>query len=249
MAEIKDKEEIREYYKGKSTVDMYIKKRFSEPIGIIKHKKQVDFINKFIREKRLKKVLEIACGPARLTTDVNLLDKGYAIDSSETMLQIAAKRLKRNNKWKLLKGNAFDIKFNKNSFDLVFTFRFLRHFEKKDRERLYKEIRRILKPDSYLIFDVLNTSRNQIIQKIRKMKGTSKVYEIDYYKKNFIKEIENNGFRVITMKPIINHFFREIFISKIGVWFGFRKLSLRLLKKMEKTPGNCWEWVVLCQKK
>ncbi|HXG11715.1 MAG TPA: class I SAM-dependent methyltransferase, partial [Gemmataceae bacterium] len=41
-------------------------------------------------------------------------------------------------------------------FDLVYTFRFVRHFRRSDRERLYVQVRRVLKPGGYFVLDAVN---------------------------------------------------------------------------------------------
>lgn len=244
-----NKKEILEHYSQESVVSNYLLRRFCDPVGIAKHQKQVHFINNVISNQNLRKVLEIACGPARLTKHINLLDQGYAIDSSEAMLRLAAIRFGLDCKWKLLRDDAFNLKFNKNSFDLVFTVRFIRHFKEEDRKKIYAEIRRVLRPQGYFILDALNKKVNKQVEIIKKLKGTHKVYDIAYSKEDIIAELEANGFEVLKTEPIIMHFFVEYIISKFGYYLGIGKYLQRLIEMLEKVNGNCWEWIVLCRQK
>lgn len=203
---VKTKKEIKEYYKTERVVEEYIKKRFDSAVGFLRHREQVKFINSLIKENSIKNVLEVACGPGRLTADIYGFKYGLAVDTSELMLKIAKERAPH---WKFKKMDAFNLNLKK-KFDLVISFRLLRHFKKEDRRRLYFQIKKILKPKGYFIFDAIS-KHFKILYKLRGGKVFTK-----YFSQQEIKhELEESGFKVLKIKPIVNHFLLQLFFSKL----------------------------------
>jgi ubiquinone/menaquinone biosynthesis C-methylase UbiE len=248
MKQAAKKEEIESFYKEDKVVDNYIQSRFETPIGKQMHIEQFSFINNIIKKNKIKKILEIACGPARITSDVENFKEGFAMDSSEGMLKIAKQRLKTKN-WKLSKGDAFNLKFKPKSFDLVYTFRFIRHFHNDKRKAMYDEIKKLLKDKGLLIFDAVNYEKSY---SVRKRVGFHKytIYDILYKKKDLIKEIESNGFEIVHLKPIINHLYLSTAISKMAVLLKINKVGEEIIRLIEKIPSSKpLEWIVLCRKK
>lgn len=242
-------EEIEEYYKDKGVVDSYVKKRHGEPIFKVEHDIQVAILNKIIARYKPKKILEVALGPARLTKDISP-KSGIAIDSSEEMIKLAKKILERKGKnWKLIKGDAFNTKLKKNSFDMVFSFRFVFHFKRKKREKFYKEVKRVLKDKGIFVFEALNKKK---VKPVRKFVGEKKynVFSELFYKKDLINELEENGFKVIRIYPHISHFWTEMAISRFLSAIGLSRLAEIKIRFMERfTSNNPYEWVILCQKR
>ncbi len=250
MSKVEGKKNIRDYYKDKKLVDEYIETRFKIPIGLVEHKQQVNFVKKVIKDYNLKNVLEIAPGPARVTVEIRDIEQGYAIDSSRSMLELAKKRLKLhgNDKWRLKEGDVFNLRFKK-KFDLVMSFRFLFHLHKKEREKIYSEVRKSLRDDGLFIFEAINKYKAKTI---RKIVGEDKyeIYDKLYKKKDLIKELEENGFKVLRLKESINHFYINIFISKLSVLLRVERVGERLIEFFEGFKSkNPLGWVVLCQKK
>jgi len=248
---VKTEKEVAERYKDSEIVSMYISKRFEEPIGKLKHNKQIKMIDTFLGKEDINKVLEIACGPARLTADLHGDFKGVATDNSGEMLKVANKRmsLAKNKNWSLEKANVFEKNHELKNFDLVLTFRFLRHLQLPKRETVYSNIRNSLRKDGIFIFDVLNARKTKWI----KLVGKRKIVTFDqlYYKDEIISELEENGFEVIDMAPVINHFFTQYSISKMSYLIGLKKIGYKLVSSLERlgSKNNPWEWVIVCQKK
>jgi len=245
--QIDNKDELIEYYTRENIVNKYIGKRFVEPIFIVEHKKQVSFVNYAINKYNLKNPLELAPGPARLTIEIKS-EKGVGLDSSERMLRVAEKRMAQlKKKWKFVKGDAFNLKFN-SQFDLVFSFRFITHFKEKERLKLYSQIRKALKKDGYLVFEAYNEKKVRIV---RSFVGKKKypVYDKLYSEPELIGELTKNGFKVIKVSPVISHFWTQMFISKFLSFFKLNKLSKDIISKIERIKSkNPYEWVILCQK-
>ena len=59
---------------------------------------------------------------------------------------------------RLVQADAFQLPF-KTPFDLVYSFRLIRHFERPDRLRLYRQIAAVLRPGGRLVFDAVNELR------------------------------------------------------------------------------------------
>lgn len=242
---IKDETEIKDFFNDKTVVNTYIKNRFREPIGLLKHNIQAEFINHAIRAHKIKEVLEIACGPARITTDIKGIGSGVASDYNKNMISAAKQRL-TDKRWKITLLDAFNIRLKK-QFDLVFSLRFIRHFNLKKREQLYKEIKKVLPKGKYLIFDVVNTPIGIKVKNFKKKKFT--MYDELQTKKEIHAELEDNGFTAIIIKPVIKHIYVQYGVSQVAKALGLTRLGYGLVKIIEKVPGEPWEWIVLAKRK
>ncbi|MBU0614756.1 MAG: hypothetical protein KJ601_01565, partial [Nanoarchaeota archaeon] len=76
---IENPELIKEYYRKEDVAKNYIDIRFKQPMYAVAHKNQIEIINRYTQNRDL---LEIACGPARLTSEIKA-KSGMSIDSSE----------------------------------------------------------------------------------------------------------------------------------------------------------------------
>jgi len=248
--QIGSKKRLEKYYKREDVISSYFKERFETPIGKVLHRNQVEFINEAIKKYKIKSLLEIAPGPARLTTEIKA--KGYLLDANEEMLSIAKKRLKEKGleqNWKLIKADAFDTKLKDNFSLLIVTFRFIRHFKENERKKLYSEIRRLLKPNGFLIFDVPNYYIETILRKGKSTKEYP-IYDKLWKKNEFIYEMERNGFDVIQMKGNLKMYPLQAIISKICP----RNLAEKIIYSLDKNRfgkviDSPLEWLVLCRKK
>ena len=239
---------LKKYYEDDAVAGEYIEKRFTAPVYSVEHDKQVRILNAVIRKVVPKRILEIAPGPARLTHDVNA--GGIAVDNSESMLRIARSRMKSSPfRWKFVKGDAFSLRFPPRSFDLVFTFRFIRHFEKPDRERLYAQVRKVLSRGGYFVFEIPNRRKNRTV---RGIVGEEKynVYDFLTEEDEIIRELESNGFEVLQMIGTSKHFFTQVFISKLSSFLRVAGLGKKAIRAVDRIHGeNPLEWVLICRKK
>ena len=154
-------------------------------------------------------------------------------------------------KWQLKKVDAFNLKLD-GKFDLITSFRFVRHFELDKRKIFYKEVYDLLEGSGVFIFDVVNFKEWNFIHKLSRVLGRKPnipVYDKLYTKSEIKKELEQNGFRVVHMKPLINWFLIEFIISRFFGLIRLNKLGFCLLYVVDKIKGfNPWEWVVICEK-
>lgn len=245
------KEQIREAYSQEKVSESYIGERFSAAIGRVLHEAQVDFIRNIINKYGIRNVLEIAPGPARLTVDIgrgngNL--KGTIIDINHNMLLKAHKRLKEaglDNRWQVIHGDAFSLPFN-DKFQMVYTFRFIRHFHINDRVKIYHQIHEHLDEKGLLIFDAVNYD---VSLPLRLKEGLEKypVYDELYKFFDLQKEIIQNGFKIIDYREVQNNYQLQSFIQNLVAPHS-DTLAYLLLKMVNSIKRKPLEWLVLCQK-
>ncbi len=250
MVKVKTSDEVMQNYQREDIAGSYIRKRFVTPIGKAEHAQQIDTVNRLIEKQGLRTALDLACGPARITRDIKGIKSGIAIDSSENMLKIAKILMKDNPHWKFKKADILKLKLNK-KFDLVTTFRFIFHFNKPQREIIYKVIKNSLKRDGFLVFDAKNIKKAKKIKALVKMihgKNRYKVYQKLYTKQELISELRANGFSVLKMDANINHFYSEVFVSKLFNFLKLNKLGYKLIMMLEKIKSrNPLYWTVIAK--
>lgn len=248
MAVVKGREPIKDAYRDEDRAAAYIKARFDDPFGAEVHRRQLSTINREIRRLRPEKLLEVACGPARLTPELEYVATSVAVEQSPAMLEHARLRLAQEGRthWTLLQGDAFDLQLSPNSFDMVVTFRFLRHFDAADRHRLLGQIRRVLRPSGYLILDVSNAAGYQWLLNKWGAKG-SWVDDYWFTREEFTREMAKEGFFVEAMHPVHSLIHLQYYLfsylhkhmprTAVGI---SRAVTLLL-------PQDACEWVAVCR--
>jgi ubiquinone/menaquinone biosynthesis C-methylase UbiE len=247
---------VKTLYQDENVAEKYIDNRFIWSWSRLLHESQVSLLNQVIKERGIHSALELAPGPARLTTEVKGIDNGLMVEASEEMVNVAKRRLKENNLqdiWEIKVGNAFDLSDIKQKFNLVYTFRFIRHFDDVERGRLYAEISSCLEQGGILVFDVVNKATRNRIDGIESKNHTENpeklpVYDITYNADEFRKEMETFGFEVLQLIPTIKHYFAQTWISHK---FDRRipLLSNTVVQFMENLPTSApLEWVAVCRK-
>lgn len=259
---IDQRESMQKSYQLEEAVKDYEKTRFSNPARAVSHDKEVAIINRTLSAEKPEKILDLALGPARVTRFLNqkYFKKGFGLDSSPAMLSVARKRLDKK-KWQLILGDAFKMPFKKNELGMVVTFRFIRHFRKNDRMRLYAEIRRILKPGGVLIFEALNNEMGNYAKKatgIGKPSAFAKpVYDELWSENGLRKELKKAGFGEIKLYPVLNSFKHQHLLSRLSVKVAGR-LKINSINKITKIMIRVWDiiptkkahqWEVVCRKK
>ena len=246
---INTRENLKLLYQEDHIIEPYIDERFSKPLGRVQHCCQVDCVNRIIEEYNVKNVLEIACGPARLTAEIKGFEKGFALDSSDTMLEVAKSRTPKELPWQFVKGDAFQLNF-KNKFDSVYSFRFIRHLKLEDRNKIYNQIKNALVSKGLFIFDAIRYEKPLFL---RKHESGGKILVYDKVYKNKAKlqtELKDAGFELVKLYPCIEHFYIQAFFSRISHILKNDRLGIRIIQFLEKIKtGHTLEWIVLCQKK
>lgn len=245
-------EKLKKVYSEKKISETYIEDRFYYAIGKILHQAQVKFVTDAISMRNIKKVLEIAPGPARLTVDIGSVCKetcGTIMDVNANMLEQAKKRLDAAGltaRWQTVIGDAFALPFD-DVFQMVYSFRFIRHFHEEDREKIYREIYDHLEPQGYLIFDAINRDVSAPLR-VKSSADAYPIYDELYDLQQLNEELKRNHFKLIDHVAVQHSF---SLLNLIQIWVGPRsqKLAYTLMKMIENAKiGQPLEWVVLCQK-
>jgi ubiquinone/menaquinone biosynthesis C-methylase UbiE len=245
---LKQPDEIRGAYSKTSTAEDYIDKRFVSAWGAVLHAAQVKAVNDVIRAHGVKRVLEIAPGPARLSRDVSGFERGYLCEFNESMLQVARRRLEgTNGRWRLVRGDAFHLPLRSlSNLDLVYTFRFIRHFEATDRALLYHQVRSVLRSGGLFVFDAVNVKVG-LPSRVRDGLAEYPIYDEFYTRETLERELVQHGFTPMSLIPVIRHMVAQ---QQIQVLVGPRSnaLARRLISMLELVPGHPLEWIVVCRK-
>ena len=128
-----------------------ISDHFSNTRGFIW--KDLEFIKNHILEGD--RVLDLGCGNGRLTELLKYSNIEYVgIDGSQKLIKLAKEKYPNS---KFIQGNVLKLPFEDNSFDKVISIAVLHHIPSEElRVQFFKEIKRILKPNSKLILTVWN---------------------------------------------------------------------------------------------
>lgn len=249
----RDEESVGALYENREVAEAYMSRRFAHAWGQLLHKKQLAEINRVIQETNPEDILEIAPGPARLAMELRGVRRGLMVDHSAAMLAVAQRRLKEAglaDLWKAERGNAFELEKLGRQFDVVFTFRFIRHFRLEERARLYRALASCLLSGGLLMFDVVNKTLRDKLDAAApdKTEGELNVYDETYSPEGFRQEMAAHGFEVLRLSPVINHFVLQN-------WFSYRlgyrlpRLSSTLVDSLEQVPSRQpLEWIALCGK-
>jgi ubiquinone/menaquinone biosynthesis C-methylase UbiE len=240
-------EDIQGYYRDRDVVAQYLERRTSQPLNGALHRAQVRFLQQVVAERAPHRVVEIAPGPARLTAEVSVPDIGVACEFSEEMLAAARDRIGSTSGWHFVRADAFRIPMRDGIADLVFTLRFIRRFQPEDRERLYAEIHRALRPGGALVLDAQNRA---VALPHRQSRGLDRypVYDQLYDRTELTGELEVAGFRVVRLEGMIKHFALQRQLNRLRR-LRLDRFSRVLIESLEHVPSrNPSSWMLLCEK-
>jgi len=248
MKPIDQPDGLKAYYQDHGVVGQYMHRRTTQPLNGLLHRRQVDFLNHAFAARAPQAVLEIACGPGRLTTAMRGVRFGVAVDASPAMLETAQHRMNGGPPvWSFLRTDAFVLPFQSVSFDAIYTLRFVRHFQLADRQRLYQEIRRVLRPQGVFMVDALNRDVS-LPDRLKRGLERYQIYDVLYRRAELEGELQSAGFRVVAIEGMLKHFPLQRQINRL------RRIRLDgvarvLINSLERLPGNSPStWMILCEK-
>jgi SAM-dependent methyltransferase len=234
--------EIKSAYSSRDVSKGYVAERFASELHRLLHDRQVATVQGVIDRVRPERVLEIAPGPGRLTRDIRA-GKLFCLEYNEGMIEEGRAACAGRATW--VRGNAFALPFAP-AFDLVYSFRFVRHFHRADRERLYGEIRRVLRPGGYLVVDAVN---ERISGPLRQADPQLyPVYDKLYRPDTLRAELAAAGFEMLELSPVQKRFRWQV---RSQVWLGPRAnwLNRLVIRGLDRLPArDGLEWIVTCRR-
>ncbi len=239
--------EIRSAYRDEAVARDYVAQRFREPLGALLHDRQVHTVQRLIAAHDPRQILELAPGPARLTRDlVRSFGHGaVALDASRQMLNEARRALGRAERLvRFVHGDAFQLPFAQ-AFDLVYSFRLIRHFDRADRMRLYGELRRVLAPGGLLVFDAVNVAVSAPLRRANPQ--AYQHFDALLTVTDVVEELRECGFAVRRLDGVQH---RYAWLSKVQVLLAprSRMLARLAIEALDATGGEPLEWIVTCQR-
>jgi ubiquinone/menaquinone biosynthesis C-methylase UbiE len=242
-------DDIKSFYNNPDVVENYLERRTAQPLNSVLHERQATFLKQAIESCSVLHVLDLAPGPARLSTELNSLPLAVAMDFSPNMLDEARRRMMaQGKKWHLVQGDGYHIPFAAESFDLIYSVRFIRRFDRQQRDKLYAEIKRALRPDGFFIMD----AQNRLVALPHRMsRGLEKypIYDELFLRHELIGELEENGFQVKQMEGMIRRCALQRWLNRLRR-YGLSSLARMIIRALEHTNDrNPSTWMVLCQKR
>ena len=240
-------------YQDADVAETYIQRRFSHAWSRMLHQKQVAAVQGVLQTWHPADIVELAPGPARIASELGVVQHGIMLDRSAEMLALARQRLTRaglETCWDIRQGNAFDLKELYARCDFLYSFRFIRHFQHADRMRLYREIAACLRPQGLFMLDVVNrTVRQRLDAKQPAVpQGELSVYDETYSPESLRQEMVAHGFEVLQMTPVVSHFTLQSWIS-YRLDRRWEALAHWIVQALEHVPSaQPLEWVALCRK-
>jgi len=239
--------QVREAYRDERVADRYVDERFREPLGALLHARQVACLTRVLQKLKPQRVLEIAPGPARLTVDVApfLGPRPVLIDASAQMLAQARRRLGSRvaATCRFIHGDAFSLPFT-STFDCVYTFRLIRHFEQEDRKRLYAQIARVLRPGGVLVFDAVNEVVSRPFRQANP--GEHQHYDALLQRDELEQELQSSGFRLMETHGVQRRY-PVLAGLQVLVAPRSRLLARGAMEVVDRVGGGPpLEWIVTC---
>jgi ubiquinone/menaquinone biosynthesis C-methylase UbiE len=239
---------IRAAYQDEGVARRYVEERFTSPLGALLHDRQRSVLRSVIAAQARPDVLEIAPGPARLTTSViDVAGQLTLLDASAEMLGEAKRRLSAltvNTPYTVVRGDAFCLPFP-SRFDLVYSFRLIRHFSTEDRLRLYREAARVLKPGGRLVFDAVN---QRVYEPLRELADGGQHYDASLTREALQAELKSAGFEIESLEGA-NHRYAALYQLQVLVAPRSAKLARMAMNVVDRVGGGePLEWIVVCRR-
>jgi len=241
-------EGIRAAYQDAGVARRYVEERFTTPLGSLLHDRQSQVLRSVMAAHPAPDVLEIAPGPARLTTSViDLAGQLTLLDASAEMLGEAKRRLapiEVDTPRTLVRGDAFCLPFP-SRFDLVYSFRLIRHFGAEERLRLYREAHRVLKPGGRLVFDAVN---RRVYEPLRELADGRNHYDASLDREALCAELAAAGFEVEKLEGA-QHGYAALYRLQVLVAPRSARLARAAMNVIDRVAGGePLEWIVICRR-
>jgi ubiquinone/menaquinone biosynthesis C-methylase UbiE len=235
--------EVKLAYQGDTTAARYIDARFASELFRLLHDRQVAAVQRVMDQSRPARVLEIAPGPGRLTRDLRPPGPLVCLEYNEGMIVQGRPACRSHASW--VRGNGFQLPLTP-GFDLIYSFRFVRHFRAEDRARLYAEIRRVLNPGGFFLMDAVSERVSRPLREAHP--DDYPIYDKLYCPEVLCAELTEAGLEPIALEPV-QKFYRwqmrsQVLLGPRANWLN--RLVIRGLERLPRREGL--EWIVTCRR-
>ena len=239
---------IRAAYQDEGVARRYVDERFRTPLGALLHDRQSQVLRTAISAQAGSDVLEIAPGPARLTTgvirccratDARRRQCGNARRSQAPSLCGRCRHAIHVGPWRCVLP-AIPVTFRSRV-----PFRLIRHFGAEDRLRLYREAARVLKPGGRLVFDAVN---ERVYEPMRTIADGKDHYDASVDRQALRAELAAAGFEVESLAGAQH---RYAILHRLQVLVAPRsaKLARLAMNVVDRFGGGePLEWIVICRR-
>jgi ubiquinone/menaquinone biosynthesis C-methylase UbiE len=235
--------EIRNAYQDEAASERYIDIRFMSELNRLLNDRQVATIQRVLDQAQPQQILEIAPGPGRITRQLRLTGRLVCLEYNLSMIAQGRPAVGAPASW--VRGNGFRLPFAA-QFDLVYAFRFVRHFHREDRERLYREVSRVLKPGGLFLMDAVNQRVSQPLRDAHPEEYP--IYDKLYREADLCAEMTLAGLEPITIKPVQKYYTWQS-VSQILIGPRANWLNRWLIRGLERLPRrDGLEWIVTCRR-
>lgn len=121
-------------------------------------------IKSILNRLKIKTIIDLGCGDGGLIETINHKVRYTGIDISPTQVASAKDFVRKNGRknTKIYKGDVTKLDFSDNSFDVALVCDIVEHILSP--EKLFSEVKRVVKRDGYIIFSIPNELLLQIIR-------------------------------------------------------------------------------------
>ncbi len=242
MDQISGRDDLKKHYQDVSVADEYVQKRFSLPKNLFLHRQQVQLTNMILQRQGVQSVLELACGPGRVTRYIDTPVRAVAVDASEQMMSLA-QQVTVDRGWNYQLADIFELDLDE-VFEAVYSFRFIRHFELEKRQRIYEIIRQHLKVGGTLIFDAPNV----VVEGPFRARHPElyPIFDQLWNRDSLLAELSAEGFKDIRLHPFLKRHSLQRVVS-FATKRGANELGASLIRWLDAIPGGQpLEWTVQC---
>lgn len=221
------REDITAYYQRKEVAERYSEDRFEyfpwKELNDLEISTLKAIMAEYSYSRRPMQIIDIASGNGRILQAI--VESGSycsGIETSDAMKKILTHKFGHNALVTIIDKDIFQFQ-TKDSYDIITCFRFLRHFQYRDRKDIYRIIRKCLKTNGICIADFPN---KRVEVPLRSNIGWESfhIYDVFWDIKSLTTELHDNGFRVTG-------------VYGVGKFFSlFNKLPFEKFSKSTLTP-------------